>query len=100
MDIVNSILDSIKKLNNISPEDTSFDPDIIIHINSALMILNDLGVGPTGGFYITDNTTTWYDYVQNKVIAESIKTFVYIKVKLVFVWINEKSKSSENRSNP
>lgn len=84
MDNNDSILNSIKKLHGISPEDTSFDTDIIIHINSALMILNDLGVGPAGGFFITNSTLTWYDYVPNKVIAESIKSYVYIKVRLVF----------------
>lgn len=80
----NSILDSIKKLHGISPEDTSFDGDMITHINSTLMILNDLGIGPSGGFFITDNSTEWYDYVPNKVIAEAIKSFVYIKVRLIF----------------
>lgn len=78
------ILSSIKKLHGISPDDTSFDPDLIMHINSALMILNDLGVGPSTGFFIKDSSKTWYDYVPNMVIAESIKSFVYIKVKLVF----------------
>lgn len=81
---MDSILTSIKKLLGISPDDTSFDPDIVTHINSSLMILNDLGVGPINGFFIRDSEPTWYDYVDNEVIAEAIKSFVYIKVKLVF----------------
>ena len=79
-----SILNSIKKMHGIAPEDTSFDVDIIVHINSTLMILNDLGVGPVGGFFITDASTTWYQYITNKVMAEAIKSFVYIKVRLLF----------------
>lgn len=79
-----SILNSIKKLHGISPADTGFDTDIIIHINSALMILNQLGIGPYEGFYIEDATKKWDDYVPNKIIAEAIKSFIYIKVRLVF----------------
>lgn len=81
---IDSILTSIKKLHGISEEDTSFDTDIIIHINSALMILNQLGVGPLPGFYIEDKTTTWEDYVPDRFIVESVKSFIYIKVRLVF----------------
>lgn len=84
MDNIESILTSIKKLHGIEEDDTSFDPDIIIHINSALMILNQLGVGPSDGFYIEDKTLKWTDYVPNRFIAEAVKTFVYIKVRLVF----------------
>ena len=36
--IVESILNSIKKLLMLSEDDTSFDTDIIIHINSVLSI--------------------------------------------------------------
>lgn len=45
-----SILQSIKKLLGISKEDTSFDTDIIIDINSEFMTLNQLGIGPKDGF--------------------------------------------------
>jgi hypothetical protein len=84
MDSTESILNSIKKLHGISAADTSFDPDIIIHINSALMVLNQIGVGPSNGFFIGDSTTTWHDYVPDDIIVEAVKTFVYIKVRLVF----------------
>jgi len=79
-----SILNSIKKLLGVSIEDTSFDVDIISNINSVLMILNQLGVGPTEGFFIKTSETKWSDYVTNVFIAEAIKTYVYLKVKLVF----------------
>lgn len=79
-----SILNSIKKLHGIPEADTSFDSDLIIHINSALMILNQLGVGPAEGYFIEDANDRWVDYVQDRFIVESIKTFVYIKVRLVF----------------
>ena len=53
-----SILTSIKKLLGIDESYTEFDIDIIMHINSVLMILNQLGVGPTAGYSISDKTKT------------------------------------------
>jgi hypothetical protein len=81
---MDSILNSIKKLHGISEEDTSFDTDMLIHINNVFMILNQLGVGPSDGFYIEDDVATWDDYVPNKFITRSIQSFMYIKVRLVF----------------
>lgn len=81
-----SILLSIKKLLGIEGEYTHFDPDVIIHINSAFFILSQLGVGPPGGFRIKDETVTWDDFIQQSVNSniESIKTYIYMKVKLAF----------------
>lgn len=85
MDInIESILTSIKKLHGIEEADTSFDTDIMFHINSAFMILCQLGVGPEEGFTIDDSTPKWTDYIPNKFVAASVKSFVYIKVRLVF----------------
>ena len=60
---LDSILDSIKKLLGIQPEYTSFDEDIIVAINTSFATLNQLGVGPEGGYMIEDNTQTWNDYI-------------------------------------
>lgn len=78
-----SILTSIKKL--LGPDEVydHFDPDIIIHINSVLMILTQLGVGPDEGFYIRDKNAVWTDFVPEKNV-EAIKTYVYLKVRLIF----------------
>lgn len=80
-----SILTSIKKLLGIPEEHAEFDADIIIHINTVLMVLKQLGIGPPGGFSIDDDNATWEDflgeYVKN---FEAVKTYVYLKVKLVF----------------
>ena len=84
MDTLDSILISIKKLHGISANDTSFDPDMIIHINSALMALSQLGVGPSRGYYIQDESSLWSDYISDDIIAEAVKSFVYVKVRLVF----------------
>ena len=79
-----SILTSIKKLLGITEEYDQFDPDIIMHINSVFMVLTQLGVGPAEGFSIEDDTAVWTDFIQDVKKLESVKTYIYLKVKLVF----------------
>ena len=79
-----SILTSIKKLLGIPEDYEHFDQDIIIHINSVFMILNQLGVGPTEEFTITDKTAVWSDFISDNKKFESVKTYVYMKVRLLF----------------
>lgn len=79
-----SILISIKKLLGLSDEYEAFDTDIVIHINSVLGILTQLGVGPKEGFVITDETEKWDDYIQDKTEINFVKTYIYLKVRLLF----------------
>lgn len=80
-----SILQSIKKLLGITEEYTAFDADIIMHINSVFMILNQLGIGPEKGFSISDETAVWSDYLpEDNKNFEAAKTYVYMKVRLIF----------------
>ena len=79
-----SILTSIKKMLGISEEYTHFDEDLIMHINSALAVLCQLGVGPSEGFFITNKSAVWSDFVPDLSKLQFIKTYVYQKVKLVF----------------
>ena len=79
-----SILTSIKKLLGISEEYEHFDADIIMHINSVFMTLTQLGVGPSEGFYITDEETYWTDFIPDLTKLQAVKTYVYLRVKLLF----------------
>ena len=79
-----SILTSIKKLLGITEEYEHFDQDIITHINSVFMILNQLGVGPSNGFSITDKTAVWSDFISEGTNLESVKSYIYLKVRLLF----------------
>lgn len=80
-----SILASVKKYIGIDPEQTDFDPDIIMHINSILTLnVRQLGVGPEEGFVITGDFETWKNFLSNNILLESVKTYVGIKVKLIF----------------
>lgn len=80
---MDSILDSIKKLLGIQPEYKSFDADIIMHINSVFVILNQLGIGPDEGFFITDKSTKWSKYT-SETNYNIVKTYMYLKVRLMF----------------
>lgn len=79
-----SILTSIKKLLGITEDYEHFDQDIIMHINSVFMILTQMGVGPKQGFYIKDKTATWNSFITSNSNMESIKSYVYLKVRLLF----------------
>jgi hypothetical protein len=81
---MDSILVSIKKTLGIEAEDTHFDQDIILHINSTLMILNQIGIGPDTGYFISDDSQTWTEFLDGREDLEAVKTFVYLKVRLLF----------------
>ena len=81
---MDSILTSVKKLLGIAEEYDSFDADIIMHINSVFSILTQLGIGPEGGFSIKDASALWSDFISNRSNAELIKSYVYLKTKLLF----------------
>ena len=79
-----SILTSIKKLLGIEEDYVHFDADIIMHINSVLSILTQLGVGPSEGYSIKDANATWDEFITNPAKLELVKSYVYLKVRLMF----------------
>jgi len=82
-----SILKSTKKLLNVSPDDDAFDLDIMTHINNAFSNLHDIGVGPTEGFVIEDESAEWGDFldpVEEKIKLSKAKTVVFLSSRLAF----------------
>lgn len=79
-----SILTSVKKMLGIDEEYKHFDPEIIMHINSVFMTLTQLGVGPSEGFAIEDDLSNWTDFIANNSMIEAVKSYTYMKVKLMF----------------
>lgn len=80
-----SILTSVKKALGIAESDTSFDVDIILHINSVFIILNQLGVGPASYFSIEDSSATWDSFLTGE--SENlnlVKSYMYLRVRLLF----------------
>lgn len=81
---MDSILESIKDRVGVSEDDGSFDTDIVDLINSAFADLNDIGVGPSEGFSISDKNDNWDDFSEDVRVLSSVKDFVYLTVKLTF----------------
>jgi hypothetical protein len=80
-----SILTSIKKLLGVGEDYNHFDADIIMHINAAFMVLNQLGVGPSDGFSIVDATAVWTEFIpEDDKNFGAVQSYVYLKVKLLF----------------
>lgn len=84
------ILSSIKKLLGLNDSVTVFDTDIVIHINTVFASLAQMGVGPKNsdgeniGFKISTGNEVWGDFTANDILVENVKTYIYIKVKMVF----------------
>jgi hypothetical protein len=79
-----SILTSTEKILMVPEEYTAFDMDIITHINSTFAVLSQLGVGPADGFMIEDATAVWTDFMSAGPSLNLVKTYVYLKVRLLF----------------
>ena len=79
-----SILNSVKKYLGMTEDYTHFDLDLIIHINSVFMILNQLGIGPVNGFEIENELATWDEFVNNNEYIDDIKNYVCLRVRLLF----------------
>lgn len=79
-----SILISIKKLLGITENFIQFDADIIMHINSVFCILTQLGVGCENGFFISGSSEVWSDFISESEILGIVKTYIYLRVRLLF----------------
>lgn len=78
-----SILDTTKRLCGIEPDDTDYDTEIVVHINSIFFVLQQLGVGPAEGFFILDKEAKWSDYIGTDQIAAVI-SYMGLRVKMLF----------------
>ena len=80
-----SILTSIKKLLGLANDYKIFDEDIIMHINTVFMTLNQLGVGTKEVFNIEDDLAVWTDFLgEDEKKISGVKTYIYQRVKLIF----------------
>ena len=79
-----SVLSSTKQMLGISPEDTSFDVNVIMSINTALTILMDLGLTEVEDQVVTSDKMTWDELLGGRTDIEYVKTYVYQKVKMIF----------------
>lgn len=75
----------MKKMLGIDVDDDSFDTDIIVHINTMIPALSQMGIGPRNGFIVTSADEEWSDYINSDVInLEGVKSYLYLRIKLIF----------------
>lgn len=79
-----SILNSVKKLIGIDEEDSSFDTDLILCINSVFVITQQIGVGNDDNFQITGSEEKWSDLPINQSAISMLKTYVAHRVQQMF----------------
>ena len=68
----------------ITEEYKHFDADLIMHINSVFMVLNQIGVGPTKCFFIEDELPIWDDFLDDPTQLPIVKSYMQAKVRLLF----------------
>lgn len=76
------ILTSIKGALGLQPDYDPFDDELILHINSVITILNQLGVGPEE-MLVIDADTPWSAFLPDDKV-ELAKSYMFLKVKMMF----------------
>lgn len=79
-----SILNTVKKTLNLPADIDDFDPDIILHINSVFSTLNQLGIGPSDGFQIEDDSAEWDSYLNGDLRLNNVKSYMFLRVRMLF----------------
>jgi hypothetical protein len=82
--MTDSILDTTKASLGLAANHTAFDTELIMHINSVLSDMPQLGVGPDNGIEITDATTTWKTLIGTDKRLNSVKSLTHLRVKMLF----------------
>lgn len=68
----------------VSYSDTAFDNQLLLHINSVFVILNQLGVGPSN-IFVADKDSIWDEFlVGDSVDLNLVKSYLYLRVRLLF----------------
>ena len=79
------IITDVKQMLGASIYDDSFDVNIVIAINSALAVLSDIGISEADNVCLEiGDTVTWDELLEGRTDIEYIKTYIYLKVKMLF----------------
>lgn len=79
-----SILDSVKKLNNLYSDYDTFDTDMILNINQVFASLAQMGVGPPAPVEVQNKNDGWDLFSEDPITIGLVKTYVALKVRQVF----------------
>lgn len=76
------ILDTVKEICDVSPDDNSFDTVLKLHTNTVLFTVRQLGVNDEP-FMLEDGKEEWEDFTDREDI-EAVKSYVGLKVRKLF----------------
>ena len=80
-----SILLSVKHMLGLVDDYNAYDPELMIHVNSALTVLYQLGVARQDKlFSIEGEKTTWAELFADTETIPLVKSYIYLKVRLLF----------------
>ena len=82
--MTDSIFSSVKKVVGLLGDDDSFDEDILLHINSVVSTLRQLGLSIPADFYVRDDVQTWRDLLGEFRDLDLVKSYMTMKVRLMF----------------
>ena len=82
--MTDSIFNSVKKVVGLLGDDGSFDEDILLHINSVVSTLRQLGLSIPADFYVRDDVQTWSDLLGEFRDLDLVKSYMTMKVRLMF----------------
>lgn len=78
-----NILISIKKLSGVSSFENVFDADLLLFLNSNLLILSQLGITEASTVTITP-TSSWTDILPEGDLLNIVKCWLYLRVRMQF----------------
>lgn len=82
--IRDSILLTVKKLSGVHEDYDHFNDDLIIHTNTLLFEMNQIGIG-VDGFSVDDETALWSDFLTGQQVnLHALKTWLGLKASLIF----------------
>lgn len=79
---MDKVLDTVRRIIGGSFLDPHFDQELIVHINTVIAFLDQLGLKITTR--VITESTTWEELIPNVDLIEDIKTFISFKVRLIF----------------
>ena len=82
--MADSIFNSVKKVVGLLGDVASFDEDILLHINSVVSTLRQLGLSIPADFYVRDDVQTWRDLLGEFRDLDLVKSYMTMKVRLMF----------------
>lgn len=82
--MIDSILDTVKQACGIELDETAFDEELLLYINSIFVILHQIGVGPDTTFIVEDQSSVWSDFAIDENLVSMLRSYVSIKVRLLF----------------